>query len=177
MENETRVPCKGDYYRHFKGNVYEVIVPRALCVDNNKEYIIYRNFNTGTEYARKLDEFLSEIDREKYHDSYLNKNKRFEFIINKNDKKCTDKFIIDNIVSKIIIYNGIKVGYVGFKNDKICNYISYFIESLKAFRIPEPNFIIIYKLSRNKSVVHFGIGNDNLTYTLPVELPKELLEE
>lgn len=56
---------KGDKFRHFKGNVYEVI---TLAKDSSdlKDLVVYQNNITKDVWVRPLDEFLSKVDKVKY---------------------------------------------------------------------------------------------------------------
>lgn len=55
-------------YRHFKGNTYKV---RALATHSTTEevMVIYSNTRNGRLWVRPYNEFLSEVDREKYPDA------------------------------------------------------------------------------------------------------------
>ena len=65
MREEPKV---GQIYRHFKGNVYE-IVAIAKHTESNERLVIYKSGNeNATVYARPLEMFLSEVDHEKYKD-------------------------------------------------------------------------------------------------------------
>lgn len=61
-----REPRQGDIYQHFKGNKYQVT---AIAYDAETEekcvvyQALYGEFKT---FIRKYDEFISEVDREKY---------------------------------------------------------------------------------------------------------------
>lgn len=73
-------------YRHFKGNIYRVL-GLAKHTETNETLVIYRccdlNFLNGVEeygdiYARPIEMFLSEVDREKYPN--VKQKYRFELI-------------------------------------------------------------------------------------------------
>lgn len=73
-------------YRHFKGNIYRVL-GLAKHTETNETLVIYNrcdlNFPNGVEeygdtYARPLEMFLSEVDREKYPDAV--QDYRFELV-------------------------------------------------------------------------------------------------
>lgn len=52
-----------DIYRHFKGNIYEVIAVARDCEDL-KEVVVYRNIDKGDIWTRPLDNFTQTITRD-----------------------------------------------------------------------------------------------------------------
>ena len=53
-------------YRHFKGDYYLVV---GTCFDSeeNEEYVLYRSlYGNGKLWARKKDNFLGEVNHQKY---------------------------------------------------------------------------------------------------------------
>lgn len=65
MNQESR-PAPGQRYRHFKGNVYQII---ALAYDSetNEEMVVYQAlYGDFTIYVRSLHMFLEPVDKEKY---------------------------------------------------------------------------------------------------------------
>ncbi len=65
-------------YRHFKGHVYQVIAI-GRDADNQQEKVVYQNVDCENEiWIRSLDEFLSEVDHQKYPD--VKQCYRFELI-------------------------------------------------------------------------------------------------
>lgn len=62
---------KGQIYRHFKGNLYEVM-GIATHTETEEELVIYRPCDSDNDqvrsFARPLDMFLSEVDHVKYPD-------------------------------------------------------------------------------------------------------------
>lgn len=71
-----RVPRKGECYRHFKGNRYEVICV-AAHTETGEQLVIYEGlYGNHPIYARPLEMFCGKIDREKFPD--VTQEYRFE---------------------------------------------------------------------------------------------------
>ena len=66
---------KGQKYRHFKGNIVEVV---AVAKDSEtlNDCVIY--IHDGTYWVRDINMFLSEVDHKKYPD--VKQKYRFELI-------------------------------------------------------------------------------------------------
>lgn len=74
---EYRIPKKGEIYRHFKGNLYEVIVI-ARDSETLEEKVVYKEVNGEAVYVRSLPMFVSFVDKEKYPD--VTQEFRFELV-------------------------------------------------------------------------------------------------
>ena len=58
----------GKKYKHFKGNIYEVLYIAYDC-DNYSEdnkFVVYKNVSNDIVWIRKYDEFISLVDNKKY---------------------------------------------------------------------------------------------------------------
>lgn len=73
----------GGIYKHFKGHVYKIIAVGRDAEDLS-EKIIYQNVNNLEDvWIRDKEEFLSEVDREKYPD--VTQKFRFQLLENEQD--------------------------------------------------------------------------------------------
>ena len=70
-----RIVKVGQKYRHFKGNVYEVLL-LAKDSETKEDVVVYGHDNQN--WVRSLEMFLSEVDHEKYPD--VKQKYRFELI-------------------------------------------------------------------------------------------------
>lgn len=67
----------GGIYRHFKGDEY-IVLTTAKHTETGEALVIYANMSGGRDHwARPYDEFMSEVDREKYP----NVNQKYRFIL------------------------------------------------------------------------------------------------
>lgn len=55
----------GEVYTHFKGKQYLALYT-AENVDTSERMVIYQQLDTGRLYVRRLEEFLSKVDKRKY---------------------------------------------------------------------------------------------------------------
>ena len=74
---EYRIPKKGEVYRHFKGNLYEIIVI-ARDSETLEEKVVYKEVNGDAAYVRSLPMFVSLVDKEKYPN--VEQEFRFELV-------------------------------------------------------------------------------------------------
>ena len=64
---ELRTPKKGEIYKHFKGNLYEVLAI-AKHTETMEDMVVYREVDGEKTYVRPLEMFVSKVDKEKYPD-------------------------------------------------------------------------------------------------------------
>lgn len=60
-----RMPKKGEIYKHFKGNVYEILAI-AKHTETMEEMVVYQEVDGEATYTRPLEMFVSKVDKEKY---------------------------------------------------------------------------------------------------------------
>lgn len=53
------------FYKHFKGDIYQVL-ELATHTEDNSSLVIYKSIETFKVFARSLDMFMSEVDAKKY---------------------------------------------------------------------------------------------------------------
>ncbi|MCR4851291.1 MAG: DUF1653 domain-containing protein [Lachnospiraceae bacterium] len=79
----------GQIYRHFKGNEYEVICV-ARHTESEEDLVIYRSVkNPDAIYARPMEMFTSEVDKDKYPEA--GQELRFEPVSGDNNATTANK--------------------------------------------------------------------------------------
>jgi len=71
---------KGQVYKHFKGNIYKVLLIACDCEDLEK-IVVYQDINNDDKiWVRKYNDFISKVDKNKYPD--VLQEYRFELVDN-----------------------------------------------------------------------------------------------
>jgi hypothetical protein len=138
-------PKPGEFYRHFKDKMYQIIAV-AVHSETKEKLVIYQAlYGEYGVYARPLDMFMSEVDKEKYPDA--SQKYRFEKIENigelsknRNLSNCENDGILytdeKNISDKVLKDN--------IQSDKATNLgKNYFIEFLEADSFSDKKEIIL----------------------------------
>lgn len=70
---------RGERYRHFKGNVYEVLYI-AKDSETEKDLVVYKCIDNDIIWVRPYEMFTSKVDKEKYPN--VSQEYRFELVGN-----------------------------------------------------------------------------------------------
>ena len=138
-------PKPGEFYRHFKDKMYQIIAV-AVHSETKEKLVIYQAlYGEYGVYARPLDMFMSEVDKEKYPDA--SQKYRFEKIENigelsksSSSSNCENDGILytdeKNVSDKVLKDN--------IQSDKASNIgKNYFIEFLEADSFSDKKEIIL----------------------------------
>lgn len=91
---ERHIPKQGEIYRHFKGNLYEVVIV-ARDSETLEEQVVYKAVDGDSAYVRSLAMFMSPVDKGKYPE--VEQEYRFAFV-SKQDDRIQDQDLIFNFL-------------------------------------------------------------------------------
>ena len=138
-------PKPGEFYRHFKDKMYQIIAV-AVHSETKEKLVIYQAlYGEYGVYARPLDMFMSEVDKEKYPDAA--QKYRFEKI--ENIGELSKNSSLSNCENDDISYTdekniSDKVLKDNIQSDKATNIgKNYFIEFLEADSFSDKKEIIL----------------------------------
>ncbi len=133
---ERHIPRQGEIYRHFKGNLYEIIII-ARDSETLEEKVVYKAVDGDAVYVRPLAMFMSPVEKEKYPDA--GQEYRFELIEQSAKSDAVkNKVVREEMQDKELIFDFLnlensdeKIEYLlRVKEDITANFVQVVAQSL-----------------------------------------------
>lgn len=113
---ERQIPKAGEFYRHFKGGLYQIL-NIAKHTETNEDLVIYQAlYGEYGVFAKPLSMFISKLDKNKYQN--VDAEYRFEAVILKKDKLEDKKIEIVEEIKEEELEDGVSLHLMAFLEAK-----------------------------------------------------------